>query len=47
MLKRGRDRAILEQVCDVVSHWSQFAAQAGVPRVQRDQVARMHRLQWT
>lgn len=46
MLKRGRDKAILEEVCDAVRRWPGFARQAGVPVTQRKQIARSHRLKW-
>lgn len=44
MMKRGRDKSILEEVCDAVSRWPQFAEQAGVSPVQTQQIARAHRL---
>lgn len=44
MLKRGRDKAILEEVRAAVRRWPEFAAQAGVAAAQRKQVARAHRL---
>jgi len=44
MMKRGRDKAILEEVCDAVSRWPQFAEQAGVSPAQTQQIARAHRL---
>ncbi|MFA5939500.1 MAG: type II toxin-antitoxin system HipA family toxin [Sinimarinibacterium sp.] len=47
MLKRGQDKAILEEVCDAVSRWPEFARQAGVTDVQRKQIVRAHRLKFT
>ena len=46
MLKRGRDKAILEEVCDAVRRWPEFARQADVPVTQRKQIARSQRLKW-
>ena len=43
-LKRGRDQAILEEVCAAVRRWPEFAEQAGVPTMPRKQIARAHRL---
>lgn len=45
-LKRGRDKALLEEVCEAVSRWPVFANQAGVPDTQRKQIARTHRLKF-
>jgi serine/threonine-protein kinase HipA len=44
MLKRGRDKALLEQVTEAVGRWPAFAKQAGVTPQQRKQIARSHRL---
>ena len=46
MLKRGRDKAILQEVCDAVARWPEFAKQAAVPDVQRKQIGRTHRLRF-
>jgi len=43
-LKRGRDLAILNEVCAAVRRWPEFAQQAGVVAVQRRQIGRAHRL---
>ncbi len=45
MLKRGRDKALLEQVTEAVSRWPEFAKQAGVAPEQRKQIGRTHRLE--
>ena len=45
-LKRGRDTAILGEVCDAVSRWPEFAKRAGVMDTQRKQIARGHRLRF-
>ena len=47
MLKRGRDKMILEEVCDAVSRWPEFAKQVGVPDTQRRQIGGTHRLKFT
>lgn len=44
MLKRGRDKVLLGQVCDAVRSWREFAQQAAVPDAQRKQIGRTHRL---
>ncbi len=44
MLKRGRDKALLEQVIEAVQRWPEFAKQAGVTPEQRRQIGRSHRL---
>jgi serine/threonine-protein kinase HipA len=44
MLKRGRDKALLDEVRDAVSRWPEFAQQAGLSDVQREQIGRAHRL---
>lgn len=44
MLKRGREKAILEEVCEAVSRWPEFAKDAGVTGAQRKQIGRAHRL---
>lgn len=46
-LKRGRDKALLEEVCEAVNRWPEFAKQAGVLDTQRKQIARTHRLTFT
>lgn len=46
MLKRGRDKAMLEEVCTAVRRWPEFAEQAGLSRTRTDQIARAHRLQF-
>ncbi|HWU68327.1 MAG TPA: HipA domain-containing protein [Stenotrophobium sp.] len=46
MLKRGRDKAILEEVCEAVRRWPEFAREAGVPPVQVRQIGRTHRLRF-
>ncbi len=43
MLKRGRDRAILEEVVEAVRRWPEFAEKAGLTHVLSDQLARAHR----
>jgi serine/threonine-protein kinase HipA len=44
MLKRGRDKAILDEVCAAVRRWPEFAEQAGLMSVQRKRIGRTHRL---
>jgi serine/threonine-protein kinase HipA len=44
MLKRGRDKRLLEEVSSAVARWPEFAKQAGVATEQRKQIARGHRL---
>lgn len=46
MLKRGRDKVILEEVRQAVRRWPEFAEQAGVAATQRRQIARAHRLEF-
>ncbi len=46
MLKRGRDRAMLEDVVEAVRRWPEFAEKARLPEVQIAQIARTHRLQF-
>ncbi|MEK6805362.1 MAG: HipA domain-containing protein [Pseudomonadota bacterium] len=46
MLKRGREKALLDEVREAVSHWPQFAKSAGVTDAQRKQIARAHRLKF-
>ncbi len=46
MLKRGRDKVILGEVCDAVRGWRGFAQQAAVPDAQLKQIGRMHRLRF-
>jgi serine/threonine-protein kinase HipA len=43
-LKRGRDKAMLEEVSEAVSRWPTFAKEAGVVDAQRKQIGRTHRL---
>ncbi|MDR1076271.1 MAG: HipA domain-containing protein [Xanthomonadaceae bacterium] len=43
LLKRGRDRAILEEVLAAVAQWPAFAEQAGVPESWAGQISRQHR----
>ena len=47
MLKRGRDKTILDEVRDAVRRWPEFAEQAGVPDAQREQISRAHRLSFS
>ncbi len=44
-MKRGRAETILEEVQSVVSRWNQYADQAEVPPVQRDQIQKALRVQ--
>jgi serine/threonine-protein kinase HipA len=44
-MKRGRAETILKEVQSVVSRWSQYAEQAGVTPVQRDQIQKALRVQ--
>ncbi|MGH8506607.1 MAG: type II toxin-antitoxin system HipA family toxin [Stenotrophobium sp.] len=46
MLKRGRDKTMLEEVCEAVRRWPKFAKEAGVPPTQIRQVGRTHRLRF-
>ena len=39
-LKRGRDKAIFEEVCAAVSQWTKFSAAAGVPESRSEQIKR-------
>lgn len=43
-MKRGRAEAIVSEVRDTVSHWNEYADQAGVPPSTRDQILRSLRL---
>ena len=43
-MKRGRATTILDEVLTAVSEWKKFAAEAGVPARERDQVRKAHRL---
>ncbi len=45
-LKRGRDKIMLEEVCEAVSRWPAFAKEAGVLDAQRKPIARTHRLKF-
>ncbi len=47
MLKRGRDKLLLEEVIAAVARWPEFAKKAGVAPEQRKQIARGHRLNIT
>ncbi len=44
MLKRGRDKIILDEVLDAVRRWPEFAEKAGVTGIQRKQIGRAHRM---
>ena len=44
MLKRGRDKALLDEVCAAVRRWPEFAEQAGLMSAQRKRIGRTHRL---
>ncbi|MBW2493124.1 MAG: type II toxin-antitoxin system HipA family toxin [Deltaproteobacteria bacterium] len=44
-LKRGRARAILDEVREVVRGWPRFAEQAGVPPRRAQQIAATHRVE--
>lgn len=44
-LKRGRDRAILEEVQAAVARWPEFAEEAGVEARFRGQIASLHRVE--
>lgn len=44
MLKRGRDKIILEEVRNAVTRWPKFAKQAKVPETARKQIGRAHRM---
>jgi serine/threonine-protein kinase HipA len=43
-MKRGRAEAIVSEVRDTVSHWNEYADQAGVPPSMRDRILRSLRL---
>jgi len=43
-MKRGRAATILEEVCAATRRWPEFAAQAKVTEIWRDQIQRSHRL---
>ncbi|MEQ1521131.1 MAG: type II toxin-antitoxin system HipA family toxin [Aestuariivirga sp.] len=43
-LKRGRDKAILQEVAEAVSHWAALALETGIPNSQRDRIAGSFRL---
>ncbi len=43
-MKRGSASSILERVCAAVERWPEFAAAAGVPAAEADQIAHAHRL---
>jgi serine/threonine-protein kinase HipA len=44
-LKRGRDRELLEQVCDAVAQWPSIARELGIPDRDIRRIGRNHRLQ--
>jgi serine/threonine-protein kinase HipA len=44
-LKRGRARAILDEVREMVRSWPRFAEQAGVPARRAKQIAASHRVE--
>ncbi len=44
MLKRGREKVLLDEVRDAVRRWPEFAQQAGLSDAQREQIGRAHRL---
>jgi serine/threonine-protein kinase HipA len=44
-LKRGREKAIVEQVCEAVLQWPAFAADAGVPDVWAERIKQDFRLE--
>ncbi len=44
MIKRGRDKAILEEVQTAVAQWPEFARRAGVAATQRARIGRSHRM---
>lgn len=44
MLKRGRDKVLLDEVRDAVRRWPEFAEQAGLSDAQCEQIGRAHRL---
>jgi serine/threonine-protein kinase HipA len=44
-LKRGRDKAILEEVRAAISMWPEFAERAGVKQRFRQQIASTHRVE--
>src|SRR5690606_11653657 len=44
-LKRGRDRELLEQVCDAVAQWPSIARELGIPDLDIRRIGRNHRLQ--
>lgn len=44
MLKRGRERQLLEEVRAAVARWPEFAGQAGVNPAWREAISRQHRM---
>lgn len=46
MLKRGRDKSLLEEVCACVRRWPEFAEQAGLTDAQTAQIGRSHRMRF-
>jgi len=47
LLKRGRSRAIVDEVQSVVSNWQNFAADIGVPEDLAKKIGKTHRLKLT
>ncbi len=43
-MKRGRGEALVAEVLEGVSRWTEFADEAGVPTAWRDRIGRSHRL---
>lgn len=46
MLKRGRERTMLDEVLAALRRWPEFAAVAGVAEAQQRQIGQSHRLEW-
>jgi len=44
-MKRGRADEILDEVCEAVARWREYAEQAGVDHVLEDEVNRYHRIE--
>jgi serine/threonine-protein kinase HipA len=47
LLKRGRARAILDEVVSAVKRWPEFAEEAKVAPAWRDAIRRTHRLEFS
>lgn len=47
LLRRGREKTILDEVCSAARRWRQFAEAAGVLEEQLEQIGRTYRLEWT